>query len=105
MERLILDVTNVILFFLEDKSKVKLLMLNKKITKKMCEIIFFDEFHDEKIIIEMTNNMLSKFKKIKNYNMKVSLSNIVTHLTFDHCFNQSIKDSIPNSIIHLAFDY
>ena len=55
MERLILDVMNVILFYLEDKSKVKLLMLNKKTTKKMYDIIFFDEFYDEKTIIKMTS--------------------------------------------------
>ena len=55
MERLISDVINVILFYLEDKSKVKLLMLNKKTTKKIYDIIFFDEFHDEKTIIKMTS--------------------------------------------------
>src|ERR1700729_516544 len=102
MERLILDVTNVILFYLEDKSKVKLLMLNKKTTKQMYEIIFFDEFHDEKTIMRVTN-MLTKFKKIKNYNMKIRAPNVVTHLTFDNSFNKPIKHSIPNSITHLTF--
>src|ERR1700729_2731362 len=100
MERLNLDVTNVILFYLDDKSKVKLLMLNKKTTKKMYEIIFFDVFHDEKTIIKMFN-MLTKFKKIENYNMKIGLLNVVTHLTFNYCFNQPIEDSIPNSVTHL----
>src|ERR1700729_3602153 len=104
MERLNLDVINVILFYLEDKSKVKLLMLNKKTTKKIYKIIFFDEFHDEKTIIKMTN-MLSKFKKIKNYHMKFRVSNVVTHLTFGDSFNQPIKDSIPNSITHLTFGF
>src|ERR1700729_4380991 len=101
MERLILDVINVILFYLEDKSKIKLLMLNKKTTKKMYEIIFFDDFYDE-IIIKMTN-MSTKFKKVKNYNMKIRVPNVVTHLTFGHDFNRSIKDSIPNSVTHLTF--
>src|SRR6202042_3134553 len=102
MERLILDVINVILSYLEDKSKVKLLMLNKETTKKMYDIIFFDEFHDEETIIKMTN-MLTKFKKIANYNMNIEVPNSVTHLTFDDYFNQSIKDSIPNSVTHLIF--
>ena len=31
------------LFYLKDKSKVKLFMLNKKTTKKMYNIIFFNK--------------------------------------------------------------
>jgi len=69
---------------------------------KICGLSYFDNF--ENVILTKPDQILPQCAKCIHFTASITdLPARVTHLTFDHYFNESVAGCIPVTVTHLTF--
>lgn len=117
MEILPIEIIIEILFYLEDKDKIKLASLNKNQKQKIMNIIIFDNLYDvDKIMdgymeIKTKQKILGKLRKIKNYSKRIHMSDLslIEVISVDNDFHPDdiklIISNIPSSLKVLILNW